>query len=197
VRGASSQVARGGAPSLSHNNHTSPPAVNRRTSHHLSRNLADERGVAMVEFALILPVLLGIVLGIIQFGTGFNYWNDLNQMAADGARFAAVNTNPVSGSNLTTYIVTQADASQLRNDPNTKACLMAFDGTSGASETLDQAKIGDAVKVSVSTPYTFITLGPLNIGSITLRGNATMRIERISQDAANPGIKNLGTPCSP
>jgi Flp pilus assembly protein TadG len=148
----------------------------------------------MVELALILPVLLGIVLGIIQFGTGFNYWNDLNQMAADGARFAAVNKVPASGSTLTTYIVNQADTGDLRSKAS--ACLRAFDGTTGAAETLAQAKIGDAVKVSVSALYTFADVGPLKIGQITMRGNATMRIEQISSDASNPGISNLGTACS-
>ena len=48
----------------------------------------------MVEMALVMPILLFLALGIVDFGRAINYWNDVNQIAADGARFAAVNKNP-------------------------------------------------------------------------------------------------------
>src|SRR5687768_13441458 len=47
-----------------------------------------ERGQALVEFALIAPLFLMIVVGIIQFGIGLNYWLDLNRIANQGARWA-------------------------------------------------------------------------------------------------------------
>ena len=50
-----------------------------------------ERGQALVEFALIAPLFLLIVVGIIQFGIGLNYWLDLNRLANQGARWAVVN----------------------------------------------------------------------------------------------------------
>ena len=43
---------------------------------------ADERGQATVEFALILPLLLGLILGIIEFGRAWN----LSQVATDAVR---------------------------------------------------------------------------------------------------------------
>ena len=48
----------------------------------------------MIEMALVLPILLFLALGIVDFGRAINYWNDVNQIAADGARFAAVDKNP-------------------------------------------------------------------------------------------------------
>ena len=45
----------------------------------------------MVEFALILFPLLIIVAGIIQFGIALNYWLDMQRIANQGARWAAVN----------------------------------------------------------------------------------------------------------
>jgi Flp pilus assembly protein TadG len=42
----------------------------------------DERGQATVEFALILPLLLGLVLGVIEFGRAWN----LAQVATDAVR---------------------------------------------------------------------------------------------------------------
>ena len=48
----------------------------------------------MVEFALILFPLLMVVAGIIYFGIGLNYWLDMNRVANQGARQAAVNNWP-------------------------------------------------------------------------------------------------------
>ena len=48
----------------------------------------------MVEFALILIPLLILVVGIIQFGIGLNYWLDMQRIANQGARWAAVNNWP-------------------------------------------------------------------------------------------------------
>jgi len=49
-----------------------------------------DRGQAFVEFALILPVLLLIVLGIIQFGRYYNNNETITNATRAGARVAAV-----------------------------------------------------------------------------------------------------------
>lgn len=51
----------------------------------------------MVEFALVAPILFLLIFGIVDFGRALNYYNDLTQLAGQGARSAAVNFNP-SGS---------------------------------------------------------------------------------------------------
>ena len=48
----------------------------------------------MVEFALIVPVFLLLVIGIISFGRVFFVWNDANHLANETARWAAVDQNP-------------------------------------------------------------------------------------------------------
>ena len=53
-----------------------------------------ESGQATTEFALILIPLLIVVGGIIYFGIGLNYWLDMNRVANQGARWAAVNNWP-------------------------------------------------------------------------------------------------------
>src|SRR5437773_10805566 len=85
----------------------------------LISRLTDERGAAMVEFAIVLPILALLLFGILDFGRLLNYWNDENQMAADGARWAAVNRAPpaVSGCTATTWqdlLACQADTADLR-----------------------------------------------------------------------------------
>ncbi|HET7456669.1 MAG TPA: TadE/TadG family type IV pilus assembly protein [Gemmatimonadaceae bacterium] len=50
----------------------------------------DERGAAMVEFAIVLPVLVVLVLAIIDFGRLLFLYNNLANAVREGARFAAV-----------------------------------------------------------------------------------------------------------
>ena len=58
---------------------------------------ARERGAAAVEFALLLPVLLLLVFGIIDFGRALNAQITLTQAAREGARLAAVGQPNVVG----------------------------------------------------------------------------------------------------
>lgn len=58
-----------------------------RTVHRLR---AEERGANLVEFALVLPVLLALVFGMIDFGIGFNEYISVRQGARDAAREASV-----------------------------------------------------------------------------------------------------------
>jgi len=48
------------------------------------------RGQAIVEFALVLPLLLVLVMGIIDFGLIMQQYLTLNQGAREGARMASV-----------------------------------------------------------------------------------------------------------
>lgn len=52
-----------------------------------------ERGAAAVEFALVLPVLLALVLGCIEFGRAYNTQISLTHAAREAARSMVVTTN--------------------------------------------------------------------------------------------------------
>ena len=68
--------------------------MRRRTA----RPAPPDRGAAAVEFALLLPVLLLLVFGIIDFGRALNAQITLTQAAREGARLDALgNPNVVSG----------------------------------------------------------------------------------------------------
>jgi Flp pilus assembly protein TadG len=53
-------------------------------------NTKSERGQTMVEFTLIVPILLVLMLGIAQFGITFNNYVTLTDAVRAGARKAAV-----------------------------------------------------------------------------------------------------------
>lgn len=62
----------------------------------------EERGAAAVEFALILPILVVLVFGIIAFGYMLSFRQALSQAAAEGGRAAAVKpAGTASGDRLT------------------------------------------------------------------------------------------------
>src|SRR5436309_2633731 len=86
---------------------------------HLHRR---EEGQALVEYALILSlvsiaahVVLVVLLGMVDFGRGFDYWIDGTHLSATDARWAAVNINPGDGATLQEWIRDQADTAELRN----------------------------------------------------------------------------------
>jgi hypothetical protein len=56
------------------------------------------RGVALVEFAIIMPILFLLIFGIIEFGTAFNDYQALRQGTREGARNAVVADYGSSGS---------------------------------------------------------------------------------------------------
>ncbi|HEY5012028.1 MAG TPA: TadE family protein [Acidimicrobiia bacterium] len=60
-----------------------------------------ERGAVLVEFVIVMPLLLGLVLGMIAFGTWYNNKLNLSTAAREGARYGA--TLPLAG-----YVSTNA-----------------------------------------------------------------------------------------
>ena len=60
-------------------------------------NACEQRGAAVVEFAIIFPVLVMLIFGVIDFGRAFFLRNNLVAAAREGARAGAVMTYPCDG----------------------------------------------------------------------------------------------------
>jgi Flp pilus assembly protein TadG len=167
----------------------------------IRRRLRSERGTAMVEMALIMPILLFLALGIVDFGRAMNYWNDVNQLAADGARFAAVDKNPgddntdAADDDFRHWIRLQADTGELQDgtvaddtDPDgtrpseaTQGPLRVCVGKPGQGTlAAGDLAVGKPVEVVVETDYNLIPFLSRNtkFGTVKIRGTAVMRLER-------------------
>src|SRR6266702_3177253 len=59
----------------------------------LKRHIRDERGQTMTEFAFVLPILLVLLFGIVQFGVIFNNYVTLTDAARTASRKGAVSRN--------------------------------------------------------------------------------------------------------
>lgn len=149
-----------------------------------------ETGQATVEFALILIPLLILVVGIIQFGIGLNFWLDEQRIANQGARFAVVNSwpgcprsepVPLAGANCTgqntlqAYLGQQVISKGLKGTATVDVCY-PDDGDPMTSA----GTVGTPVRVTLDAPYTFRAI--MKLGTLNLRGRATMRLE---QDATH------------
>ena len=56
------------------------------------RRLAQSRGQTLVEFALIAPLLILMMMGIVTLGTGVFYQQQLTNAAREAARYAAIHS---------------------------------------------------------------------------------------------------------
>src|SRR5207248_6309072 len=87
----------------------------------------EQRGTALVEFALIAPILFLLIFGIIDFGRALNYYNQMTQLSGQGARAAAVNRNP-DGTALNTankYSIQQQLVAKYTAQPELKKGIVA------------------------------------------------------------------------
>lgn len=123
----------------------------------------------MVEFALVLPILMIVLLGIVDFGRAWN----AHQVITDAAR-EATRRMVVAGPPATDESVRAAVTDALRN-----AGLKA---TPTITLTGLRAGTGTMARVEVAYPYTFTFLGPImkwttDRSNITLRTSFVMRNE--------------------
>ncbi len=101
-----------------------------------------DRGAAAVEFALLLPLLLFLVFGIIDFGRALNAQITLTQAAREGARLAALGeSNVISG---------------------TKAAASGLSPVGVNVLTLCPANAGAGVDAKVQVTYSFSFITPIN-----------------------------------
>ena len=114
-----------------------------------------DRGAAAVEFALVLPVLLLVLCGIIDFGRALHAQVVLTQAAREGARLAALG---------------EADAITRTLDAAGTLSAVEVDVTACPTNLAS----ADAV-VTVTHQFTFVTPIGGGIGPITLIGRGVMR----------------------
>jgi len=136
-----------------------------------------EQGQTTVEFALILIPLLILVVGIIQFGIGLNYWLDMNRLSNQGARWAVVNEYPgCTRNSANPNSVSCGGTVSLQQYIACQKLPTALKPTVDISFPSTTSQVGDPVKVTVSSPYTFRAI--MKLGTISLSAKTTMRLEQ-------------------
>lgn len=119
------------------------------------------RGAALVEFALILPILLMLFLGIIEFGVLMMHQLTLVQVAREGSRHASLG-RPVA--QIEERILNTAGALPNHNELTTDLSYSTDEGLTYPYSLGDigaggenNAPPGSLIKVTVTWPHHMIT----------------------------------------
>ena len=131
-----------------------------------------QRGQSLVEFALVIPLFLVLVFGIIDFGLGLKSWITITNAAREGARYAAVTCGETTG-DAAVIAKTEDAAADLAGDVDVTVTNCPGEST-------------ESVIVEVEYEYTLITplggllsfLGGAGLPStIALSSSSDMRVE--------------------
>jgi hypothetical protein len=135
---------------------------------------ASDKGAELIEMAIVLPILLFIFAGIIDFGFMFQRYEVLTNAAREGARMGTL--PGYSKPDIIARVEDYLDTSGL-TDPHPLTDV-TFGTAAVGSGTID------VVTVTVLYHSEFTNIGPIAglVGgsgwtSITLRGQSTMRLE--------------------
>lgn len=126
----------------------------------------------MVEFAILAPLLILLVMGIIEFGWLFAQMNEIRHVAQEGARWGAVSHPDIDGVGTEDWGDLAARACGAANLPS--GTTLVVTGTEGGG-----AK-GDTASVTVTATMQSLTNLPLITTFLptTLTNTATFRLEQ-------------------
>lgn len=130
--------------------------------------LGNEKGQGMIEFALITPILLLMVFGIVEFGNLYRVKLSVDSALREGVRTASVQN-------------TANDVAILTSMQLVLSSLTTNQVTISPSQATRQS--GDNVTITVNYPYNTLTgflnnvVSLFNGGSLTISANITGYVE--------------------
>jgi Flp pilus assembly protein TadG len=148
----------------------------------IGRIVRDERGQALAEFALILPLILFFIAGVVEMGRAWNIKQAVTDAAREGARYTVVKDDAVPTpadvqakieERLALAGITESTIGITSADPDCSVVTVCFHTDDG---------YGKEMTVSVATQFQMGLIGAL-LGwagvpaEVTISTNATMRNE--------------------
>ena len=154
--------------------------------HGRTKSLLSEQGQDLVEFALLLPLLLLVLLGIIEFGLAVFHYNSIANVSREIARFGSVHP---STDDLGEFVFTHDTPVQYtENIKRWTRGLIADTETLSVTYALNDpgSVLSNTVQVTVTYKHEFLT-GPVILvlgenSTIDLRAVSTMYTEREIED---------------
>jgi len=135
----------------------------------LIESIKNEKGAALVEFAIVLPLLLMLVFGMIEFSIMFYDKAVITNASREGARAGIVYDFPdrISTGDIETIVGNYCGGR-----------LITFGSTNQETTTVIGPCInaGDTITVTVTYPYDFLVLpnfvttltGPMDLSAVTI-----------------------------
>lgn len=138
-----------------------------------------DSGQSLIEFVLVLPLLLVIVFGIVEFANAWRHYQVITNVAREGARLAVVDHDEGA-------VRATIDEGLTRGglDPDDASVTLLCEGGAGVCA---DGMTGAATQVDLDYPYAFRMVGPLagllcsgcgdSFGTVTLSTTSIMRTE--------------------
>jgi Flp pilus assembly protein TadG len=133
----------------------------------IARILRDERGATAVEFALLGPVMITLMLAVLQVGIALWSYNSMRSIASDIARYAVVN---YQGNNklTTTQIQTYARSTAISTPYGLTDANLSISVVTATTQ-----RVSNATEMTMTINYSVPT-----IASIVGMGNIPMTYSR-------------------
>ena len=110
----------------------------------------NERGAALLEAAITLPIILLICVGIFEFGRAYQTWQVLTNAAREGARLAVINGS--TDADVTARVRSYMQAGSLANYGTATVTIQRAVALTG---------VDTASKIQIDYPFEFMVLNPV------------------------------------
>lgn len=154
-----------------------------------------ELGAELIEFAMIVPLLLMLLLGVVWIGRAFNVYATITRAAREGVRYAVLPSSVAAGNSFADTLSTSCSSGTNAYNNYVVPALTA--------DSLDPAKVKNycqktkwlettypeqcGVVMSFSYPLELdIPFTNLNATTIDIKANAQMRLEDQSAGGTSP-----------
>jgi Flp pilus assembly protein TadG len=140
----------------------------------MRNRLNNQRGAALLETAITLPLILFVCVGIFEFGRAYQTWQVLTNAAREGARVAVISGS--TEDQIRAAVVSYMNIGEL-ND--------ASPGMVDINQNI-ALPFGTGSQITVNYPFNFMVLNPIarmvvsgstTGGALTMTSVATMRNE--------------------
>jgi Flp pilus assembly protein TadG len=122
-----------------------------------------DSGQSLVEFTLVLPIILLIMVGVVDLGRAYFAYMTVVNVAQEGARYGAA--NPTAGATIDSHAQNEAQGSGV--NPAQLVVTHSFPNGCAAGKT---------IKVDVTYNFQFFTAYIFGVSTIPLRASDQMMV---------------------
>jgi Flp pilus assembly protein TadG len=135
------------------------------------RFIKNQRGSALLETAITIPIVLLVSVAVFEFGRAYQTWQVLTNAAREGARVAII--AGTTDQEITTTVRNYLTSGRLTNPGAASVNI---------SRTVPFGPAGTASSVTVSLPFSFIVLNPVArlVTPNSTVGNAPLTMQSVA-----------------
>ncbi len=134
----------------------------------MRKRMTNERGAALLETAITLPLILFICVGVFEFGRAFQTWQVITNASREGARKAVINGN--NADQVKAAVIAYAKIGGIPECPSAAGvtCIAASHITVDQNVDVSGRPYS---RIEIQLPFNFIVLN--GIAKMVVRGATT------------------------